>query len=219
MDFVPERHRSNDMVSGLLHLGGVIGAITVLVLLLVMSAGAGAHFSTSYALFGSGLILLYLASASYHLIAPTWPRTKRFAQRLDHALIAVLIAATYTPVLFLGLPSAWRWSLFGVIWGLALLCFCIRFFALRLHSMWSVALYLVMGWLILVAFEPLRESFSPLMLWLLALGGIAYTLGVVFFVLEEKLPSRRYFWMHEIFHVFVLAGSVLHAIVMFLLLP
>lgn len=218
MEFTSLRDRSNDIVSGLLHLTGTAGAITVLVLLLIQSSSLDGWHITGYTLFGSGMILLYLGNTSYHLLSPRWPRTKAWAQRLDHALISILIAGTYTPVLFIGLDGGWRWSLFGVIWGLALVSFGIKLFDLRLPSFLSVTLYLAMGWLILIAFQPLRENLTSLMLILLASGGIAYTLGVLFFVLEDHFPPKRYFWMHEIFHVFVLLGSTLHSIVMFLLL-
>lgn len=218
MEFPPLRDRSNDIVSGLLHLAGAGGAIAVLIILLVQSAPNDAWHITGYALFGSGMILLYLASTSYHLLSPAFPKLKSFTQRLDHALISILIAGTYTPILFIALPTPWRWSLFGVIWGLAILSFFIKLLDFKLHSFFSVLLYLVMGWLILIAFEPLTLSLTPLMFVLLATGGLAYTLGVIFFVLESKLPSRRYFSWHELFHVFVLIGSTLHTIVMFLLL-
>lgn len=218
MDYTPLRDRSNDIVSGLLHLGGMAGAIAVLVVLLVQSSPLDGWYITGYTLFGSGMILLYLASTSYHLIPPHWPRTKAVAQRIDHALISILIAGTYTPVLFIGLEGGWRWSLFGIIWGLAFISALIKFFAWQIPALVSILLYLIMGWLILIAFQPLRQSFTPLMLILLTSGGIAYSLGVLFFILEEKLPPKRYFWMHEIFHVFVLLGSALHSIVMFLLL-
>lgn len=218
MEFPPLRDRSNDIVSGLLHLAGTGGAITVLVLLLVRASPLDGWHITGYTLFGSGMILLYLASTSYHLLPPSWPRAKAWGQRLDHALISILIAATYTPVLFIALDGGWRWSLFGVIWGLALLSALIKLCVWTLPAFLSLLLYLSMGWLILIAFQPLKESLTPLMLILLASGGIAYSLGILFFILEERLPPRRYFWMHEIFHVFVLLGSTLHSSVMFLLL-
>ncbi len=218
MEYTPLRDRSNDIISGLIHLVGMAGAITVLTILLVQSSSLDGWHITGYTLFGSGMILLYFASTSYHLIPPHWPRTKAAAQRLDHALIPILIASTYTPVLFIALEGGWRWSLFGVIWGLALIGALIKLCAWQLPSFLSLLLYLVMGWLIIIAFDPLRDSLSPLMLSLLMFGGIAYSLGVLFFILEGKLPPKRYFWMHEIFHVFVLLGSALHSTVMFLLL-
>lgn len=218
MEYTPLRDRSNDIVSGLLHLAGTVGALTVLILLLIQASSLDGWHITGYALFGSGMILLYLGSTSYHLTPSTWPRIKAFTQRLDHALIAILIAATYTPVLFIALDGGWRWSLFGVIWGLALLSATIKLANWSLPPVLSTLLYLVMGWLILIALSPLQKNLTPLMLILLASGGIAYTLGVLFFILEDHFPPKRYFWMHEIFHVFVLLGSTLHSIVMFLLL-
>jgi hemolysin III len=212
------RDRSNEIVSGLLHLVGAGFSIVLLVVLAVLGAGRGSGHVVGYVLYGTGLILLYVASASYHLMPERWPRAKRLAQRFDHGMIYVLIAATYMPVCFIVLDGGWRWSFFGVIWGLALIGLCAKLCALRLSPFLSTGLSLTMGWLISIAFSPLLERLSPVALALLILGGVAYTLGVAFFVLEGVLPPRRYFWMHEIFHVFVLLGSAFHGALMFFIL-
>lgn len=215
----PSRHRSNDVVSGLLHLVGVGLSIAVLVVLIVLGAREGSTLHiVGYVLYGTGLILLYLASASYHLLPESFLRLKRIAQRLDHAMIYVLIAATYMPITFIVLDGGWRWSMFGVIWGLAILGFTIKLLALHLPSSLSMGLYLVMGWLIAIAFSSLVQNMTAASLWTLVAGGLSYTFGVVFFALEHILPPKKYFWMHEIFHVFVLGGSILHTIVMFQIL-
>ena len=219
MDKLLERDRSNDIVSGILHLVGVLLAIAVLVVLIVFSAYKGNSWHVvGYSLYGSGLILLYLASASYHLIPYNWPRLKHMAQRFDHAMIYILIAATYTPISFIVLSGGWRWSLFGVIWGLAIIGATIKFLWLRVPPVITTILYIIMGWLGAIAFSPLIHNMTTGAFWLLILGGFSYTLGVIFFTLEHILPQRKYFWMHEVFHVFVLAGSTLHTIVMFLIL-
>ena len=148
MDKLLERDRSNDIVSGILHLVGVLLAIAVLVVLIVFSAYKGNSWHVvGYSLYGSGLILLYLASASYHLIPYNWPRLKHMAQRFDHAMIYILIAATYTPISFIVLSGGWRWSLFGVIWGLAIIGATIKFLWLRVPPVITTILYIIMGWL------------------------------------------------------------------------
>ncbi len=219
MDKPPERHRSNDLVSGSLHLVGAALAIAVLIVLIVFGAKrGGAWHVVGYSLYGSGLILLYLASTLYHMVPRSMPRFKHVAQRFDHAMIYILIAATYTPITFIVLSGGWRWSLFGVIWGIAVVGVIIKLLRLRVSPFITVTLYVIMGWLIAIAFPLLVQNMTVMALRLLVAGGISYTLGVAFFALEHVLRQRKYFWMHEVFHVFVLGGSTLHTIVMFLIL-
>ena len=219
MDKSLERHRSNDIVSGILHLIGTALSIAVLVVLIILGAKLdGAWHVVGYSLYGSGLILLYFSSALYHLVPKSMPRFKQIAQRFDHGMIYILIAATYTPVTFIVLSGGWRWSLFGVIWGLAIIGIAIKLFGPRVSPLITTSIYVMMGWLIAIVLPLLIQNMTSTALWLLVIGGVSYTLGVVFFILEHKLPQRRYFWMHELFHVFVLGGSTLHTVVMFLIL-
>ncbi len=212
-------HRTNDITSGVLHFIGVGLAIGVLVVLIVVGARYGGPWHVvGYSLYGSGLILLYLASTSYHLVPHRFARIKLVLQRLDHAMIYVLIAATYTPITFVSLHGGWRWSLFGVIWGLAVFGCVVKLSGWRLHPVASSLLYIAMGWLIIIAFSPLRVEMSTGELWLLIAGGLSYTVGVLFFMLDRVLRRRKYFWMHEIFHLFVLGGSALHTVLMFYML-
>lgn len=213
-----ERDRTNDLTSGILHLIGVALAIAVFVVLLVLGAQRGAWHIVSYSIYGAGLILLYLASASYHLVPQNKERLKLILRRLDHAMISILIAATYTPITFLALSGGSRWSIFGIIWGLAFIGAAVKLFQLRVSGAVSVTLYLVMGWLAAFAFSPLIKSMGTTAFWLLISGGLSYTLGAVFFALERFIAPTKYFSMHEVFHVFVLGGSTFHTIVMFLLL-
>lgn len=214
-----ERHRSNDLTSGALHLFGALLSVAVLVVLLVLGAQRGETWQiVGYSIYGAGLILLYLASASYHLVPSSRAELKAVLKRFDHAAIYTLIAATYTPITFIALEGGWRWSLFGIIWGLALIGAAIKLFQLRVHPSVHTALYLIMGWLIAIAFSTLMEQLDTRELWLLISGGFSYTVGVVFFALERFTAPKKYFWMHELFHVVVLGGSTLHTIVMFFLL-
>jgi len=212
-------HRTNDITSGVLHLIGALFAVAALAVLIVLGASRGGTWHVvSYSLYGSGLIILYAASSAYHLIPHKFTKTKLLFQHLDHAAIYILIAATYTPITFIALAGGWRWSIFGVIWGLAILGAALKISRLQMLPWLSAVLYLVMGWLITVAFVPLIQSMTAATLWLLVAGGLSYTVGLAFFALDRVLPHKKYFWMHEIFHVFVLGGSTLHTIVMFLIL-
>jgi len=213
------RHRSNDIVSAILHLIGVVLATAVLVVLVVFGAREGSVWHVvGYSLYGFGLIALYFSSALYHFVPQTMPRFKHIAQRFDHAMIYVLIAATYTPITFIMLSGGWRWSLFGIIWGLAVIGVIIKLLWLPVPKFLPVALYAGMGWLIVVAFSPLLASMDFNELMLLVAGGFSYTLGILFFALERVFRQRKYFWMHELFHVCVLGGSAFHTIVMFFIL-
>ena len=216
MDMEERRHRSNDITSGILHLVGVLLAVSVLVVLLVVGAREGSAWHVvGYSLYGAGLILLYVSSAFYHLVPRRMQRLKHIARRFDHAMIYVLIAATYTPITFVALSGGWRWSIFGIIWGLACIGTAIKLLWMRVPRALPVVLYAVMGWLIVIAFQPLIARMDIVTISLLVFGGLSYTLGMVFFGLERVLKPRKYFWMHEIFHVCVLGGSALHTIVMF----
>jgi hemolysin III len=151
-------------------------------------------------IFGATLVLLYATSTLYHGIRS--PRVKRLFQRFDHAAIFLLIAGTYTPFTLVSLRGGWGWTLLAIVWGLAILGIALE---LAGHSRRvSVALHLAMGWLVLIAAEPLARSLHPDGLLLLALGGMAYTLGVVFYA-WQRLPYN-----HAVWHLFVMAGSTCH---------
>jgi hemolysin III len=155
------------------------------------------------AVFGSSAVLLYLASTLYHAIPHA--RAKALLRRLDHAAIYLLIAGTYTPIALGVLRGSGGWSLLGVIWTLAVAGVLFKtVVGARFHRL-STALYVAMGWLALVAIRPLWQHMAPGGLaWLLA-GGIAYTVGVVFYLLHEKLRYSHFAW-----HLFVLAGTGCH---------
>jgi hemolysin III len=154
------------------------------------------------AVYGVTLVLLYLASTLYHSIPSA--RAKRVLRVIDHAAIYLLIAGTYTPFTLVSLRGPWGWTLFGMIWGLALVGIALKVTAIGRFRGLSLALYLGMGWLVVIALHPLVAAVARGGLVLLVLGGISYTSGVAFYV-WRRLPYH-----HAVWHAFVLAGSVFH---------
>ena len=200
---LPRYTLGEEIAHSIIHgLGAVLGIAGLGVLTAFASLHGDAWHIVGCSIFGAALILLYTTSTLYHSIP--LPRVKRVLRTLDHSAIFILIAGTYTPFLLVNLRGPWGWSLFGVIWGLALLGIVLRIVRGRRSTFVSVALYIGMGWAVVVAAKPLLNSVAPGGLWLLLLGGLAYTLGVIFYV-WKRLPYH-----HAIWHVFVLAGSILH---------
>ena len=191
---------------------GALLSLAGLVVLLVFAAmhGTGRHL-VGFAVFGGTLILLYLASTLYHGFPQ--PRLKRLFKKLDHAAIFLLIAGTYTPFLVLRIKGTMGWSLLGIVWGLAVLGVAFKCMSATRFRRLSVGVYLGMGWLCLVAVKQMLASVPPLGLVLLLLGGLSYTLGVVFYV-WKRLPFN-----HALWHCFVLAGSTFHYFSVFTCLP
>lgn len=209
-----ERH--NELINGLTHGIGFLLAIAGLVLLLISASlyGTAKHI-VGFAIFGSGLTALYFVSSVYHFIPTHRERVKKLFQTFDHAMIYVLIASTYTP-LTLTLPArGWGWSLFGIIWGLAGIGIVTKLARMRMKPWVPPLLYIAMGWLIVIALPILLKSFSKPGMWWLSLGGVLYTLGVVFFALERVYPRTKLFSFHNVFHIFVMGGSFSHFWFMF----
>lgn len=183
-----------------------IGALLSIVALVVLIVVAGKYGDTvhlvSFSIYGVSLIVLYLSSTLYHSFSG--PKLKNLFARFDHVSIFLLIAGTYTPILLTSIKGVWGWSLFGVIWGLALVGAIIRSIYVYRFRKLMVAVYLLMGWMFVLAGKQIFSSLPTESLWFLFLGGIAYSLGVVFYM-WRKLP-----YSHGIWHLFVLAGSTLH---------
>ena len=197
-------------VSGFTHAAGVLLSIIALVLLehSSMMQGTLRHCIAS-AIFGISLILLYSASSLYHLL-PLSSRGIALLRRLDHVMIFVLIAGTYTPVCLLPLHGPWGWSLFGASWGMACAGMFQPFFWLDAPRWFSTSLYLVMGWMVLIAFVPLMRAIALGGLIWFAVGGLLYTGGAVIYARKRPNPFPGIFGFHEIWHLFVLAGSFCH---------
>lgn len=200
---------SNEPISSVTHLIATLLSIAGLSLLVTLAALRGtAMHVVSFSIFGASLVFLYLFSTLYHFLSKNHP-AKNLFQILDHAAIYILIAGTYTPLVLIVLPTAWGWSVFGVIWGLALSGVLVKVF--RPVQRWiSGGLYLLMGWLIVIAFVPLKDAL-PLegILWLIA-GGIFYTVGTIFCALNDVKKLNKRYSFHDIFHIFVMLGSFSH---------
>lgn len=200
----------------LTHLLGLVLAIVGTVLLVL--AGTGDPWRVvGGAVFGASLVLLYLASSLMHGVR-AGPGVVRRLRVFDHAAIFVLIAGTYTPITLVPLrvvSPGWGWALFGTVWGLALLGVVFKLVWMGAPRWLSVALYVVLGWLAVVAVAPLVAALPPnALLWLLA-GGLCYTLGAVVYARKRPDPWPRTFGFHALWHLFVLAGSICHFVLVF----
>jgi len=178
-------------------------AIVGLIILLVNATRHGDIWHiVSAAIYGSSLILLYAASTLYHYF--TAPTLKRIFQQLDHSMIYILIAGTYTPLTLVTLRGPWGWTLFGLVWGMAL-CGLVLELAIKKQIHWfSLTLYLGMGWLLVIAVKPLMGSLATGGLVLLLTGGLFYTSGIIFYIWKNLSYN------HAIWHLFVMAGSTAH---------
>lgn len=195
------------------HGAGAMLSLAALIALVAYAAlnGTAMHMATAI-IFGGSLLLLYSASTIYHYVGTL--RLKRLFQKIDHLCIYILIAGTYTPVALLGLKGIWGWTIFGLIWAFAIAGFIFKFSPLRRSEKLSLLLYMLMGWLIIIALKPLIDRMALGALLYLLGGGLCYTLGIYFFV-KEKIPYN-----HAIWHVFVLGGSALHFFgIFFYLMP
>lgn len=189
--------------NGISHLMGSVLALAGTVVLVVLAARQADPWKiVSFSLYGTSLILLYTFSTLYHSLRH---RAKAVFRRLDHLAIYLLIAGSYTPFALVTLRGGWGWSLFGTVWGLAVAGMALEFLPRRGARILPVVIYLLMGWLALIALKPLLQAL-PLhgFLWLLA-GGLCYTLGVIFYGLDARLKHA-----HGVWHLFVLGGSVCH---------
>jgi len=190
-------------VNSITHGLGVLLGIAGLVVLVVLAARRGhAVHVVSCSVYGATLILLYLVSTLYHALRQG--RAKDLFQILDHSAIFILIAGTYTPFTLVNLRGPWGWSLFGTVWGLALVGIFFKILSKRRFSTLSIGIYVAMGWLVIVAVKPLFASLPIRGIgWILA-GGLCYTGGLYFYA------KGRIRFYHAIWHVAVLAGSAFH---------
>lgn len=201
-------HPAEELANRLTHGIGALLSVAGLVFLTVYSALHGdAWVITSTAVYGASLVILYTASTLYHTV--TSDRWRRFFQKLDHAAIFLLIAGTYTPFTLGPLRGGWGWTLFGIVWGLAVIGVVLKLFFAGKADVLSTVAYLVMGWLVVIAIKPLIAALPAGALWWLVAGGLCYSFGTIFY-LWEKLPYN-----HAVWHVWVLGGSVCHWVAVF----
>lgn len=205
--------------SGIIHIVGAALAVAALTLLVIFSAiHASAWHIVSFSIYGASMIVLYTMSSLYHMFREGSTVRKVF-QVLDHCSIYLLIAGTYTPVCLVPLNGAWGWTIFGIIWGLAVLGIvwkCVdRNIAKGISRKISTWIYIIMGWMIIIAFYPLVTSVPPAGIFYLALGGIMYTIGGIIYGLKKPSIKCEWFGHHEVFHIFVVLGSACHFWFMF----
>lgn len=189
--------------NGITHLAGAALALTGAVVLVVLASLKGDPWRiVSFSIYGASLFGLYLVSTLYH---STRGPTKDVLRKLDHCAIYLLIAGTYTPFTLVTLNGPWGWSLFGVVWGLAALGIVQEFWLAKGARVISLVIYLLMGWVALVALGPIIAALGWGGFAWVAAGGAVYTLGIVFYLYDERFTH----W-HGIWHLFVLAGSAVH---------
>ncbi|HBR81024.1 MAG: Channel protein, hemolysin III family [Candidatus Uhrbacteria bacterium GW2011_GWE2_45_35] len=200
----------NEPLSAITHLVAALLSVAGLVIMIVFAVLCGRpSLVVGSAIFGSSLILLYLISCFYHF-SFKGTKLRKIFKRLDHSMIYVLIAGTYTPIC-LALPArGWGWSIFGVIWGLAVVGVILKATGARIKEWLSVLIYILMGWFIVVAFYPMILWLPLSSYFWLVLGGVSYTAGCLFYALDGRVLRSRWFGMHEIFHLFVMLGSFSH---------
>lgn len=191
-----------ELVNALTHGAGAVASVAGGAVLIVLAAVYGDVWGVvSSAVFSATLVLLYTASTVYHAV--TRPALKAKLKVFDHSAIYLLIAGTYTPFMLVGLRGGWGWSLFGVVWGLAVAGVVFKLFFTGRFARLSTAIYVGMGWMALIAIVPMLERLSPATLAWMVAGGVTYTAGTVFY--HSRKP-----YAHAVWHLFVLGGSVCH---------
>lgn len=207
---IPKYTLGEELISSISHGVGALLGIAALVLCIVRSCNPLNGFKlASSIVFGLTIILLYLMSCLYHALKVN--RAKRVFRVFDHCTIFLLIAGTYTPFTLVTLRESVGWWMFGIIWGAAVLGIVFNAISLKKFAKISVALYLIMGWMVIFSFKPLYESLARPGIWLLLSGGIAYTVGAILYGIGSK---KKYF--HSVFHFFCLLGTILHFFAVYL---
>lgn len=195
--------KKEEVVNATTHGIGVLFSITALVLLLIGASKEGTIWHTvSFTVYGVTMVILYLSSTLLHSFPEG--RVKDWFEICDHASIYLFIAGTYTPFLFVVIKGTLGWTLFGVVWGLAVIGFIFKLFFAKKFLYLSTFLYIAMGWLIVIAWKPISSTLPENGVLLLVIGGVIYTVGTIFYV------WRGFKFHHAIWHLFVLGGTVVH---------
>ena len=212
-DLFPEYTIRERIADGCIHVIGVTASLVALTALLVIGVESQTLlWGVGLAIYGLALVATFSFSAGYHLVVR--PKLKEVLRRLDHAAIFLMIAGTYTPFILIKMQTPWGLGLLAVVWTMAAIGIAIKLFAPRFLDGLSTALYLVQGWAVLAAWQPLMSALPGVALTLLMIGGVLYTIGVVFH-LWERLPYQNAIW-----HGFVLSAASCHfAAVIFVLGP
>ena len=204
-------------INGLTHLAGAILSFIAMIAMITKVAldNPSVIGITAVTIFGISLILLYATSATYHLVISS-DRVINFLQRLDHSMIFVLIAGSYTPFCLIALNGWSGWVLFFVIIAIAVCGITFKMAWFNCPRILSTSIYIIMGWMAIFVFKPLLASLSSVGLGLLVAGGILYTVGGIIYAIKPKCLSFKYLGFHEIFHIFILLGSLCHFLCIYL---
>ncbi|MDZ7671886.1 MAG: hemolysin III family protein [Halanaerobiales bacterium] len=204
--------KKEEITNAITHGVGILFGIFALIFLIVTNYNNSDFYDMlSYIIYGSTLIILYVSSTLYHGIPIN--KAKKQLRKFDHASIFLLIAGTYTPVTLIALRGKIGWTMFIVIWSIALLGIIFKVFYINKLKILSVVMYILMGWIIIFAIKPLINALSLKSLIFLIVGGLFYTVGILFYALQ----SVGFKYSHSIWHLFVLAGSVFHFVMIYLL--
>jgi len=192
-----------EVANSIIHGFGMLFSLAALVLMIIFSALEGtAWHVVSTSIFGVTLLLLYTSSTLYHAL--TNRKAKNLFQIFDHSSIYLLIAGTYTPFTLVTLRGPLGWTIFGIVWGMAVLGILFKIFFVKRFVFLSTLIYIIMGWMIIIGINPLMQNIDPNGIFWLVTGGILYTLGTVFYI------WRKFRYHHAVWHLFVLAGSFCH---------
>lgn len=208
--------RLKDPVSALTHFVGAVLSVVGLVFLIIKATEQSIWHLISLTTFGVSLVLLYTASTVYHSVRAS-KKWEKILRKIDHMMIFVLIAGSYTPICLLALRGPLGWSLFASIWGLTILGIVMKAVWISAPRWLSTLIYLVMGWLIVVAIVPFTRAVSVAGLGLLMGSGFFYSTGAIIY--GVKWPNFKGFGFHELFHLFVLGGSICHFVLVYFLIP
>ena len=201
----PQYTLGERIADGCVHIIGVTASLIALTALLIIGAQSQVLlWGVSLTIYGLALVAMFICSAGYNLSLPVRPKLKEVFRRLDHAAIFLMIAGTYTPFILIKMQTPWGFALLAVVWTMAAIGIAIKLFLPRFLDGLSTALYLVQGWAVLAAWEPLMSALPGTVLTLLMVGGVLYTIGVVFH-LWERLPYQNAIW-----HGFVLSAASCH---------
>ncbi len=164
--------------------------------------------------YGLSMVFMFSASASYHAFKKE-EDSASFLRRLDHLAIFFMIAGSYTPICWLHLEGGWRWSILGVQWGLVVLGLAFKLFFIGAPRVMTAAIYLVMGWIAVIPFKKLQASMDSMEINMLFAGGLAYSVGAICYAMKRPNPVPGFFGFHEIFHIFVVIGALLHYLLIY----
>lgn len=201
---IPKYTLGEELISSISHGAGALLGVAALILCVIRAAKHGDTYAVvGGAVFGAALILLYATSTIYHALRPNL--AKKVFRVLDHCMIYLLIAGSYTPITLVTLRPTVGWWLFGAIWAAAAVAIVFNAIDVEKFSVLSMICYIAMGWAVVVTFKPLVAAMPRAGVWLLVAGGIAYTVGAVIYGVGAKVK-----YMHSLWHFFVLAGSIFH---------